>query len=1345
MAHAQVTVDTPANVNFGSLAVGSTSTASTLNFTVASGTKVSSISVLTLGQTGLDFATASGGTCTTGAYSAKTNCTVDVEFKPIFPGQRRGAVLFLGSGNSELAIAPLSGVGTGPQLIFQGAAPTTIATGMNTPLGMAIDGANNVYIADEDNARVLKITPGGTQSTVGSGLLQPGAVAIDGAGNVYIADPGNNAVYKVTPAGTQTTVLSSATTASYFGVAIDGAGNVFVTDADNGTITKISPTGTQTSIPASLAFPYEIAVDPSENLYVADLAANNVYEISAGGTQTTVAGQPNNQNFLQPAGVTLDGGGNLYVTAYGSGFIFQITPAGAINQLVGGLTYPVGVALDGAGNLYFSQDNLNVANKIDQADGPTLSFQTTEVEKTSSDSPQTITLQNIGPSTLNFSAFDFPADFPEATVADGFCLTATPLAAGDTCSLGIDFSPTGYAGSSPTMLLTESATVTSNTLNATTTQDITVSGTATKNGQTISFTPPTPVSYGTAAINLAPYASASSGLTVTFTLISGPATLSGTTLTITAMGSVVVQANQAGEGAVAPATPVQKTIVVNPAVLTVTATAATKPFDTANPTFAYTIGGYVNGDMPSVVTGAPTLTTTATLTSTAGVYPIVPAIGTLAAPNYSFSFVNALLTVVAAMPVIDWANPAPITYPAPLTATQLNAGTIPAGTFVYTPPAGTILSAGTHTLSTTWTPSSTLDYTSTTATATIVVNQAKTNVSWTAPSPISYGTALSGTQLNATSTLPGTFAYSPASGSVLTVGTHTLSVTFTPTDSVDYATATTTVSITVNVAGAPIAWPPPAAIPYGTALSATQLDATSTAAGTYVYTPAAGTMLPVGMHTLSVTFTPTDTTDYSATTISVPITVNQAKPAITWAAPAAITYGTALSGAQLNASSPVAGTLVYSPASGAVLTAGSQTLSVTLNPTDTVDYISATATVPLTVNKVTPAITWAAPAAVGYGTALGATQLDATASVAGTLSYTPTAGALLTAGTHTLSVTCTPTDTVDYASTTTTVSLTVNQAKPILTWGPPAAISYGTKLSATQLDAIANVAGASAYTPGAGSVPAVGTQTLSVTFTPTDAVDYTTATASVTIVVGKALPVITWATPKAITYGDALSATQLDAGASVAGAFVYSPVHGTVLGAGSHELTVTFTPTNTTDYASNTAKVALDVKAAPLTLTATNEKVAYGKAIPALKYTVTGLVNKDTTAVLSGKVDETTTAKLDSPVGTYKIDLTRGTLKAANYTFAFKDGTLTITSLGTAATPKFKPAAGTYSSSQSVTITDATAGAVIYYTVNGSTPATSSTKYTKAISVKATETVKAIAVAKGFVNSAAASAKFTIN
>ncbi len=148
-----------------------------------------------------------------------------------------------------------------------------------------------------------------------------------------------------------------------------------------------------------------------------------------------------------------------------------------------------------------------------------------------------------------------------------------------------------------------------------------------------------------------------------------------------------------------------------------------------------------------------------------------------------------------------------------------------------------------------------------------------------------------------------------------------------------------------------------------------------------------------------------------------------------------------------------------------------------------------------------PTITWNAPAAIPYGTALSSTQLNATANVAGTFTYTPAANTVLKAGTQTLSVLFTPTN-GNYSSATATVQLTVNQAAPTLAWAPLAAVATGTALGAAQLDATSNVPGAFVYSPAAGNVPAAGTLQLTATFTPTDAVDYSTSTVTNTLVVG---------------------------------------------------------------------------------------------------------------------------------------------------------------------------------------------------------------------------------------------------
>src|SRR5207247_3093334 len=104
-------------------------------------------------------------------------------------------------------------------------------------------------------------------------------------------------------------------------------------------------------------------------------------------------------------------------------------------------------------------------------------------------------------------------------------------------------------------------------------------------------------------------------------------------------------------------------------------------------------------------------------------------------------------------------------------------------------------------------------------------------------------------------------------------------------------------------------------------------------------------------------------------------------PVITWSNPADITYLTALSPTQLNATASVAGSFVYSPPAGTMLDVGNnQTLHVDFSPTDTANYNSASKNVAINVLKATPTITWSNHADITYTTALNPTQLNETAT-----------------------------------------------------------------------------------------------------------------------------------------------------------------------------------------------------------------------------------------------------------------------------------------------------------------------------------------------------------------------------
>gem|GEM_PF-1065198 len=167
--------------------------------------------------------------------------------------------------------------------------------------------------------------------------------------------------------------------------------------------------------------------------------------------------------------------------------------------------------------------------------------------------------------------------------------------------------------------------------------------------QSIAFNPLKSAVYGASPVTLT--ATATSGLPVSYT-VTGPATVAGSTLTITGAGGVTVTASQTGNAGYAAATPVSQSFTVTKAVLTITAANVTRDYDAANPTLTYNTAGFVRGDTSSVVSGAASLTTTAAATSPAGTYPITFATEGLTASNYSFTYAAGTLTVLSATLII---------------------------------------------------------------------------------------------------------------------------------------------------------------------------------------------------------------------------------------------------------------------------------------------------------------------------------------------------------------------------------------------------------------------------------------------------------------------------------------------------------------------------------------------------------------------------------------------------------------------------------------------------------------------------------------------------------------------
>jgi len=477
----------------------------------------------------------------------------------------------------------------------------------------------------------------------------------------------------------------------------------------------------------------------------------------------------------------------------------------------------------------------------------------------------------------------------------------------------------------------------------------------------------------------------------------------------------------------------------------------------------------------------------------------------------------------------------------PTSLTVVPATNLPTGLTFYGSPTNAIVGTPSNAVIRSLSVIASNGFGSTTGSLTITIAKGSPAISsWPTASAITFGQALSNSVLSGGVANPtGSFTWTTPTNKP-NAGTGLQGVTFTPLATGDYNTASNTVSLTVNKATPVITWSNPlVALIYPAPLSSTQLSASASVPGTLTYSPTNGTVLNVGTNTVVVNFTPVDTNNYNSVTITNTVVVNKASPVLTWTpSPAAgLTYAAPLSSIQLNASSSVAGTFIYNPTNGAVLNAGTNTLVATFTPTDSTNYTSGlTITNTVVVGKATPTITWTNPAAIAYGTALSATQLNATSSVAGTFSYNPTNGSVLNAGTNTLTAVFTASNTTNYVSpVTNTVSLVVNKASPVLTWtpSPAAGLTYPAPLSSTQLNATSTVAGTFSYNPTNGTVLGAGTNTLVATFTPANTMNYASGlTITNTVVVAKGTPTIS-ATPTAspINYGQALSSSTLSGGA----------------------------------------------------------------------------------------------------------------------------------------------------------------------------------------------------------------------
>jgi len=405
--------------------------------------------------------------------------------------------------------------------------PATLAE-LNLPSGVVLDGAGNMYIADSNHHRVRLVTAKtGIISTIaGSGnpayggdgklstdpsvaLNTPSGVALDGAGNLYIADTGNNRIRKITRAtGIITTVAGPGThgtlgdgraaTSAYLsaprGVTVSGDGSLYIADTYNqrirhvnagtGIITTVAGNGDQNpdqlsegtysgdggqAIRAGLNQPYAVVFDLAGNMYIPDSANNVVRMVTPAGVVGTFAGYyPGNPGdsgngglataavFNTPFSLAVDPAGNVYIAdsqnnairkvSASTGLISTLTPGGAAVSLSDGMFTsiniygPLGLFLDNRANLYFA-DYFNMRIQQFQSDFVGLNYAATPIRQGNTSVPQDQTVENEGNSTLDLTAIT-PAKnaaVDDASLANP-CSDGT-LAVDADCQIGVVFAP----------------------------------------------------------------------------------------------------------------------------------------------------------------------------------------------------------------------------------------------------------------------------------------------------------------------------------------------------------------------------------------------------------------------------------------------------------------------------------------------------------------------------------------------------------------------------------------------------------------------------------------------------------------------------------------------------------------------------------------------------------------------------------------------------------------------------------------------------------------------------------------------------------------------------------------
>jgi hypothetical protein len=561
------------STDFGDGDIGSSGSPITLRFIFGGNNSVTlgATKVLTQGAPNMDFVDTGAGTCTTQTvphnYNPTDSCTVVVSFSPKYPGLRSGAVVLSDLNGNTLATATLHGKGHGPQIAFlSSAAKLNFGTrGMPTQ-GLAVDGQGNVYATDHFNSKLWELpwtgTGYGTVTEIPSQgtLNNPAGLAMDGAGNLFIAASGNSpnpslmeVPWTANGFGTPVAIDFGSTWGFAENVAVDGAGNLFL--VTNGNLVEVPRTGAGfgTAVALNVGTPggqsisteLALAIDGDENIFIADSSNNRLIELPWTGSGFGAA-VVLDSDLNDPEGIAVDFMGNVYIMDYGNSRVMEMPRAvsgfGTPALLPGfdASAYET-LAADAKGNLYIDDWGNGQVLKLDRSDAPQVSFATATAVgiADATDGTQTVGISNSGDGILTLTTLSsFPASFPDAGDSNP-CASNMVIGGGASCNVSINFNPATGG------VITDSITLTDNTLNNVgSTQTISLSGIGTSTSVT-----PTLVfqSVPDHVVGDAPFtvsATSNSPGAITYTVSSGPATISGSTLTVTGVGLVVLHANQ---------------------------------------------------------------------------------------------------------------------------------------------------------------------------------------------------------------------------------------------------------------------------------------------------------------------------------------------------------------------------------------------------------------------------------------------------------------------------------------------------------------------------------------------------------------------------------------------------------------------------------------------------------------------------------------------------------------------------------------------------------------------------------------------------------------------------------